>query len=90
MAIDTLQKLVSALKKSLPFPDGTVIDDGDLQHVTWNYAGFSAGPAIPPSLKQFAVVDSFRMGVGLSQGVRSGSATAGALRMHIGTHDTLG
>ena len=80
MAIDTLQKLVSALKKSLPVPDGTVIDDGDLQHVTWNYAGFSAGPAIPPSLRQFAVVDSFRMGAGLSRGVRSGSSS----------NDTLG
>ena len=72
MPINTLQKLVSALKQSLPVPNAIAIDDGDLQHITWNYAGILAHEAIPPSVRQFAVVDHLSMGVGISRGVRQG------------------
>lgn len=45
MAIDTASKRVSALRMTLPLPDGT-IDQGDRQHVTWNYAGILAGALV--------------------------------------------
>lgn len=47
MAIDTTQKLVSALRKTLPFPSGAIIDNGDLQHIIWNYAGILADDSLP-------------------------------------------
>lgn len=45
MAIDTASKRVSALRKTLPLPDAT-IDQGDRQHITWNYSGILAGALI--------------------------------------------
>lgn len=40
MAIDTVSKRVSSIKKTLPLPDGT-IDAGDRAHITWNYSGIT-------------------------------------------------
>lgn len=42
MAIDTASKRVSALRKTLPLPDGTIAQ-GDRQHIIWNYSGILAG-----------------------------------------------
>jgi hypothetical protein len=41
MAIDTLSKRVSALRQTLPIPDGTM-SQGDRQHVLWQYSGILA------------------------------------------------
>lgn len=41
MPIDTAAKRVSALRKTLPLPDGTIAQ-GDRQHGTWNYSGILA------------------------------------------------
>ena len=41
MPIDTLSKRVSALRQTLPIPDGT-ISQGDRQHVLWQYSGILA------------------------------------------------
>ncbi len=51
MAIDTAAKRVSALRQTLPLPDGALTQP-DRQHMTWNYGGLLAGavvevPAVP-------------------------------------------
>jgi len=45
MAVDTVSKRVSALRKTLPIPDGTV-DTEDRPHVTWNYSGITIQPIV--------------------------------------------
>jgi hypothetical protein len=41
MAIDTAAKRVSALRKTLPLPDGA-LSQPDRQHVLWQYTGILA------------------------------------------------
>lgn len=64
MAIDTRSKRVSALRKTLPFPDG-IIAQGDRQHITWNYAGVLAEPLVPTEpMRVFTAVRNAALAAG--------------------------
>lgn len=84
MAITTTQKLVSSLKKSLPFPDAFVINDGDLQHSLWQYAGVLVAPPIPIAPLIIGLSAGLTIGHGIESLLLVGSGSGGAIRRSRG------
>lgn len=70
MPVDTRSKRISALRKTVLFPDGTIAAS-DRPHITWNYTGITVTPIVPPTLLYLAENDSLTKSRGTGDLIKS-------------------